>query len=1079
MRKTIVQAMCALFLCAAPGLWAQNGNGTLTGKVTSAEGTGIPNATVTATNTSTNASQNVLTAADGSFSIMLPPGTYRVDVETAGYKRTSQQDVVLSTTGPTSVNVTLEAGNMNETVEIRGHSPAVQTANGDVSSSYGERTLRELPVIDRNTQEIVGQQSGITPPEPALDPVRDPSRNRFFSTDGQSPVVNEWSNDGLNNTEPFRNTAIRELPVNSIRQMDVETANQELGHGFDGGAFVNQLTGQGTNTLHGDLYEFWSGDVLRARDYFNNYAGAVNPRFVSNQFGGDVGGPIAKDHTFFYGNYEGLYNNGANSQLTTVPTAGVIGGNFSAIPGLTLYNPYSGVSTGFGRTPFTGGRIASNLINPTARAIASYFPTPNLPGFYDNYVANVPYQNHSNKVDGRIDQHFTDRTSAFLRYGYTNSWDQEGSPLGNVIGSTARDRLVAQNAGIDLQHTFSDRLVSDLRFGYNRYDQKLSSAADQTALGSQLGLRNFSNNLIGINIPGMAPIGAAAYLPEHAVDNTGDAVWNWGLHTSHNDFKWGVEARRIRSDGFTDTMWGSLFGPNGTAYFGPGATMLNATTGAAPISQYGEFYNSLAAFLVGAPSQVGVANYATTPTIRQGEYAAWLGDSIRPFRRLTLDLGARYEIFSPLEPRSVGGFALFNPLTNSYNYNGIGGNDNDYNYYQWRNVAPRVGFALRATDKTVIRGGYGVNYFQYPYMYSAFMTPMYGFSSGALGTYQTATLAGGFSPVLTNTATAPTSLSAQQNGTLATNLPAALGARNMPTPYVQTFSLQVQQEFYWGTVLSVGYVGNLDRHLLGIQELNAALPGAGLTGLPYYSFGRTASTLLYTDGLTSNYNSLQASLTKRFTKGISFMASYTWQKALGYTTANNMLLNPANLGGNYGPLDYDRQHVLTISHILELPWGRNSHHIMGALIGGWELNGIFTWATGTPLTVTADPLACACPGTTVFANLNPGATAINQNGINYLNPSAFSSPTGRGVGNLGRGSIFGPGYRNYDMALFKNFHVTDRFNLQLRGEAYNLTNTPRFMSPVTNINSPDFGQTVTTVNGAFGRQVNVAARVIF
>jgi len=190
-------------------------------------------------------------------------------------------------------------------------------------------------------------------------------------------------------------------------------------------------------------------------------------------------------------------------------------------------------------------------------------------------------------------------------------------------------------------------------------------------------------------------------------------------------------------------------------------------------------------------------------------------------------------------------------------------------------------------------------------------------------------------------------------------------------------------------------------------------------------------------------------------------------------------LNPTDLRADYGPQDYDRQHVFTISHILEIPWGVHGNHILETALGGWQLSGVFTWATGTPLTITADPLSCACPGNTVFATLNGAAPPISSSGLAYLNPAAFSAPTGATIGNLGRGSIYGPGYRNYDMSLFKNFHVHDRFNLQLRGEVYNLTNSPRFMNPVTNINSPDFGQTVSTINGAFGRQVNLAARIIF
>jgi hypothetical protein len=389
--------------------------------------------------------------------------------------------------------------------------------------------------------------------------------------------------------------------------------------------------------------------------------------------------------------------------------------------------------------------------------------------------------------------------------------------------------------------------------------------------------------------------------------------------------------------------------------------------------------------------------------------------------------------------------------------------------YDLNNLAPRIGLAFHATRKMVVRAGYAMQYFQEPYNLMGFLAPMAGSVTGVQGGYAMA-------PPPTTPLTPPGPL---VNGTPAGNLPATVIPHNLQTPYLQTFNLQLQQDFYWGTVLSVGYIGVLGRQLPGIEELNAAAPGAGVAGLPFASLGRTASTLLYDQFLTSNYNSFQASLAKRFSHGLSFTGSYTYGKALGYTTGNNMVLDPFNRRANYGPQDYDRQNVLSISHVWELPFGRQGNNLMSRLAGGWQLNGIFSWATGTPLTLTADPLLCACPGNTVLASSNgPVNVTGNYNGQPYLTGS-FSAPAGSTIGNLGRGAFRGPGFKNYDLSLFKNFQIHDRFTLQVRGEAYNLTNSPRLMNPVTNINSPDFGQITSTVNGAFGRQIDLAARVQF
>jgi hypothetical protein len=1075
MRKTILQVACLILLTGAVSVFAQSVSGTLSGKITNASGAAVPNAAVTVTNVSNNSSQRALTGPDGAFNVSgLPPGSYRVDVETAGYKRTTQQDVILSTTGPATVTIQLEAGNTSDTVEIRGKSPAIQTTGGEMSMAIPERMLHDLPIIDRNYQELIGLEQGVTPPQPAIDMARDPARNRFASVNGQHPATNEWMNDGVWNTEPFRGTAVRVQPMESIHQLNMVTASMPAERGFVAGGLFDSFIRPGTNSWHGDLFEFYSGNILRTRTPFN-IPSNPDPRFVYNQMGATFGGPIARDKTFFFGSYEGTFQNGSMTEMSTVPTAAMLGGNFSAVPGLTLYQPTTGTAAGSGRTPFAGGIIPASRINPTAAAIASFFPAPNQPGVSDNLVSNVPFRNHGDKADARLDQHFSDRTDMFLRYGFTNYWAAEASPLGNVIGAGTRSRSINQNAVVGITHDITPSLIMDLRVGYNRYDQRINALADETALGAAFG-RTFANNLVGINITGLAPIGAPAWVPENPVDNTFNWMWNWSWHSSRHNVKFGTDIRRIRADGWLEpSTWGSMFGPNGTAYFGPGATL--SSTGPA-LSQYGAFSNSFAAFLLGSPSQVGISNFVTRPTIRQSEYGFWLGDTLQLASRVSLDLGVRYDIFSPIVPRNAGGAAFFNSSNNTFNFAGIGNTNMNAWDYNLENIAPRIGMAFRATEKTVFRAGYSINYFQNPYSMVGWTAPMFGAVSGVQGGYGVAGFNGTFGPTITSSIAAPATL---QNGASAGNLPATVLPTRIDTPYVESYNVQIQQEFYWGTVLQLGYVGALDRHLSGAEELNAAMPGTGAAGLPFFGMGRTASTIGFNNGLTSNYNALQVALNKSFSKGMSFTASYTWSRAMGYTTQNGMLLNPFDVRANYGPQDFDRQHNLSIGHVFELPWGRHGSNLVQTVLGGWQWNGVFTWATGAPLTITADPISCACPGNTVLANLNlnNGVGLAGTGSGSFFNPAAFSAPRLGTFGNLGRGALRGPDTVNYNMSLFKNFHVMDRFNLQLRGEAYNITNATNYAPPVTNINSPDFGRSVATVNGSYGRQVNLGLRLLF
>ena len=1068
MRKILFLCLCAVLLIVS-SLLAQFGTGTLSGKVTDGKGNAVPNASVTVTNASNNSSVKVLSRADGTFTVSpVTAGTYTIEVESPGFKRAREENVVLATAGPATVNVTLTTGNPTDVVDLTATSPAVQSDNGERDAVLNEAQVKELPVIDRNHQELIGLQSGITPPATALRVAEDPDRNRYFSTNGQSPLANLHTLDGVNNQEYFRGNAIRVQPEESIHDMHISTANYLEDKGFAGGAVVNTTTRAGTNQLHGSLFEFNSNDDLRSRNFFNS--GNIAPhRLVYNQFGATVGAPIVKNSTYFFASYEGMYRRGTEPVLTTVPTPALIGGNFSGVAGLTLFSPSSGTATGTNRSAFTGNIIPSSQINPTAAGIARFFPAPNLPGFTSNFATNVPLQNDAQRLDGRIDQHFSGSTMMFLRYGYTNARGLEGSPFGEVIGAGTRGRSVGQNAMLDFTKIFGPALTADLRFGYNRYTDRIRMSADQTALGTALGVSNFNNQLFGINIAGLATIGTPASTPTDGVNNTFNWVAAAGYRKSMHDLKFGVDIRRIRTDGFASPM----FGTAGTAFFGPGTTMLN--NGVSPTAT-SDFFNSFASFLLGAPSQFGVSSFAVPPSVRQTQAGIWAGDHLNLMSRLSVDFGVRYEVYSALVPGRSGGAAFFNPANNTFDFAGVGGTSMRAYDTDFDAIAPRFAFAFRATDKTVVRGGYGISYFQPAYIMSGVMAPITGGIAGVQGGFVAANLGTTFGPSLTSRFN-PGNANLT-GGVSAGNLPVSFIGR-MDTPYVQSFSFEVQQELGAAFLLSGAYVGTLGRHLPYHTEVNAGAAGTGVAGLPFASFGRTASTQFFDNGMNNNYNSLQVNLTRRFSHGLSFLGSYTWSRALGYTAADGTLLFANNLRVNYGPLDYDRQHVLSISHMWELPFGRHGNNWVSTLIGGWQWNGVLTWQTGTPLTVTADPVLCNCPNATVLASLNGSQNPFLNNGPFFFNLGAFSAPAGATFGNLGRGALRGPDSTNYNVSLFKHFRFRDRFDLELRGEAYNVTNTAHFANPITNFLSPDFGRALMTseVNG--NRQLNVGFRAVF
>jgi hypothetical protein len=558
------------------------------------------------------------------------------------------------------------------------------------------------------------------------------------------------------------------------------------------------------------------------------------------------------------------------------------------------------------------------------------------------------------------------------------------------------------------------------------------------------------------------------------VTNNYNIAWNGSWRTSFHNFKFGTDLRQFRVNGFFNNL---AFGPMGAANFHPGATLSPAVGG---FGQLGGFPNAFASFLVGAPATTGAWQFTESPTIRQN----WLGfhasDTIQLARRLSLDLGVRYDLFEPLEPRREGGAMFFDPATNQLSFAGIGdtpmrGNARDWNY---RNIAPRISFAFQPVDRTVIRGGYAINYFQQPYQFSGWMPSAVAVGNGTNGTF--GFVDGGFGPVQPGAWFEGFTPGTYPSAFAAPNVPLSVMANDTRTPYVQTFSLQGQQELSQGMMFSLGYVAALGRHLPMVQELNVGTPGTGVAGLPYFApFGRTASTLLHTTGDNTNYHSLQTMLTKRFSQGLAFQGAYTWSRVKGYTFGNEgFMLNPFDREANYGHLEWDRTHLLTLSHVWEIPFGagtdRWNHGIIGHILGNWQLNGIFSWASGPPMTVTADPLFGGMPNGVLFAN-PVGPVNVGPAGFQ----GQFALPAPGQIGNLNRGDFRAQGFRNYDMSLFRSFPMMDRYKLELRGEVFNIANTPRFVMPVTHIGSPGFGNQPTTMTGGFGRQFNLAARLVF
>lgn len=998
--------------------------GTLTGKL---NGTAGQNAVLTFTEVNTGEVHKVTTSGDGSFSLALPPGVYRVQTEKDGIVLAARQTMLVNAGTTFPLTVAFDSDNIQDTVYLTAEAPALQTEPPEIGRGYDTRFVRSLPFLTRNPIEMMPLMPGVSLPQPVFPIQDDPQRSQQFHVNGLPNYMNDIILDGISIREPFTGVIQTRVPsIENIQNFNIVTSNPPADTGFLGSAMTSMVTRPGTNGVHGSLFGFWNNSFLSARNALQP-ASLGGADFRNWNYGGTLGGAIVPNRTFLFGSYEGRLFSGSQLQFGTVPTPAVAAGDFSGT-GVTIFDPQTGLANGFGRTPFLNNVIPSNRISPLGATISSNLPAPNAAlGFGNNFAANVPFDIRSNLADGRFDQRIGDHSSIFARYGinYVNS--TANSLFGPIIGTTDRSGVRNNFAAADYSTNWG-RLLATFRVGYNRYRNQIDSTS---AIGP------------GLNIAGLGLLGSNPNLPAKMIDNNyqGNGIFNTFI--GRHQLQFGAEVRDLNSRGFNNF----LFGPQGTFYFGPGAT---SVPGAA-FDPNAAFLNSYAGLLLGAPTVSGSFLPIQQPNYHQRLYSAFLSDIVHVNQRLALDLGVRYEVYSPVTSSRGDGFSIFSPATGTTSTTGTIGS------YRLTNVAPRVGVAYRVAERTVVRASYAINYFPIPFSLLGINPTGTGLTQGVLGTFNTV----------------PFSIPSTAN--LASNVPAAVNSHGN-TPYVQQYYFMVQQGLPMGFVIDASYVGNTGRRLPFLNNINVAAPGTGLAGLPFAGVGQTAPVIEAGSGLTSNFNALQVNMTKRLTKSAAFAVAYQFGKALDY--GNGLLLNPFNRQANYGPADWDQTHMLTISHLFTLPIGTGQAFgntgVLGKILGNWQLNGIFHYRTGTPYTVTSDSLACGCAG--IGSVIGPGALGFNPNGAASFAPGLVGAPVPNQFGTLGRNSLRGPDNSVYNVSLFKQFPMSENSMVELRGEVYNIFNTTQWGTPFANSSFGNFG---TPTVASTPRLFLLGARVLF
>jgi hypothetical protein len=1085
--QAVAACFSVLFALPFPAAFGQAVTATLLGSVSDVSGGVIPGASVVITEVNTGIVRRVATSEAGLYTQpYLPPGVYKVEIEREGFKRFVREGVVVNVASTVRVDATLEPGAVTEVVNVSAEAPVLQTDRSDVNRTVTAKDVVELPVPNRSFQALVGLLPGVSPPAATFTALEDPQRTTFYQANGQGNSANNVQVDGVDNNNPTLGLTIYIPPAEVIQEVNVSTSNFNAEFGRAGGAVLNVVTRGGTNEFHGSLFHFLRNRELRARNFFN-FVPQPKPAFARNQFGGTLGGPIVRNKTFFFGSFQGVTERRATTQLQTIPVSEWRQGNFSGVPGLTIHDPLTGNPDGTGRQPFANNVIPANRFHPVARTLSPFIPAANQPGLVNNLVGNVPFRLNGWNYDGRVDHNFNEKNSIFVKYNYSPYDVAQAALLGPKVGDGVVSNVFTHTASVNYNRQWTPTLLMEARAGYNRYRAEVNGDNIDDPLAQQLPIANpnpdpiSTRGLPRFNIAGMPGMGPPVFYPLVNTDNLFNFVNTWSKFVGRHTVKFGADIRRIRADRFQPQ--GLNFGPRGRFDYNPGTTAIPGQN----LGPFGDLGHSYAAFLIGAPDATYRTFQTVTPTNRLTQAFFFVHDSWQVSNKLTLDLGMRYEAHTTVKPRYRGGASNYDIGNNSLVVAGFGdiglSTNVDFDANNW---APRVGLAYRMNDKTVIRTGYGVSYY----------TGRFGFTGGTLSTQF---------PVIYNVQEGVTGnfriegtqdslpvvrfLEIPASGVIAPapNQGFFTIPRATPIPFVHSYSFTIQRQLPGAIVADFAYVGTLGRRIPGQRELNFALPGTGAAGLAFNrAFGRTASVAERANAYNNNYNSLQINVQRRFTNGLGFGAAYTWSRTLGVGDDQPGFTIPGFVRQrHYGPAGFDRTHMATINHLWELPFGKGKPYVNSGpgawILGGWQLNGILRFVTGTPFSIVANAGPCNCPGNGNFADVVRATSILGGigPGQRYFDTAAFAAPPANQFGNAGRNIVRGPGFGNYDFSVFRMFPIGERARLEFRSEFYNLTNSPRFGNPVGNVNAGNFGQITGTLNGEGERDIQFALRLVF
>jgi hypothetical protein len=1057
---------------------AQVDSGTIVGTVTDASGSVIQDAVVRILNASDGSNVIAKTNHQGIYTASsLRVGKYNLSVESVGFQTIHRDGIDLRVQDRLAINFSLRVGGSETSVEVTSEAPPLETETSSLGHVVEQQTIQSLPLNGRNAIQLATLAPGISPSQ------RTQERNTFISN-GQRSIQNSYLLDGVDNKNKivgFDNSTAQSIEpiVDAIEEFKVQTSTFSAEFGQSAGAVVNTTIRSGTNRFHGSVFEFLRNSGLDTAPYFQP-AGGAKPVFQQNQFGATAGGPVWKNHTYFFFAWQSSRISDSAPQLATVPTLAQRAGQFNT----AIFDPATTVASGSGytRNQFLNNQIAPSRFDSVAAKILALYPAPNQTGSF-NFISNQKERVNNDQYIARVDHHFSEKDSVFAHYLQSLGTNTLPATLPAPASNASIVHPEAHSFMASETHIVTPTLVNEIRVGYQetRERQNIDSARlfDQYGIkgapnvASVTGLPTFAVSgltTIGSTGPGtlLTPATGSGNLP---IDKQGRTIqlsenlsWQRGRHS----LRFGFDAQQV-----------TLFA--------------NSTLNARPAYNFSGAYtqdpqhrtttgSSFADFLLGYTSSSTVSTVSLSES-RQHIYQGFVQDDWKLSQRLTVNAGLRYEVPLPFYETSNHYSNLIletGPLYGTVldaSGAAAAGYRTSFSDPNVRNLAPRFGFAYQLSPATVVRSAFGIFYGRdenVPVARRPTNNPPYFIQTSYTSDQVNPgiLLQQGFPSDAVNPANVKTP---------------AVNAypKSFPTPYVEQWSLSVQRQLPKALVAQVSYVGSGTHRLYYPLQIDQPRPGAGNVQarrpLPQYS-----AVYQYAPFIASNYNSLQGQLERRFTHGLYLLAAYTWSHSID-NGSSQVDSTPApqdatNLAAERGDSNFDVRNRFVFSSVYDLPFGHGhalggSSRITNAVAGGWTAKAIFSAQGGLPFT-PIEAVDQSNTGTTARPNrIAQGSLSTGRSATRWFDISAFPTPAQYTFGNSGRDILRGPGFHNLDVALSRSFSIRELATAEFRAEAFNVLNTPQFSLPNATLGQSTTGAISSVVNPQ--RQIQLALRLAF